>query len=355
MRIADGVPVKGIATSLDPIGAVEGEPARLVENFNICFQGCIVLGKGFIIDRETRDRWLAEQPDSAEVVLPYMIGDDLNSNSKISAGRWVVNFGERTAREAQQFESQWLHLRQLVRPVRVRKDGAKYPRMVHEWWKFWNSRPALQLSLKKHEEVLAITRLSDTLMLVRVSSAAVFSEQVIVFAVESPATQAVLSSSMHQLWVLTHGSAMRNHPRYTTDAFITLPRPESTDELERRGRVLDQERQEMMLRRDLGLTKLYNLINDPDIADSADADVARLRQIHVELDRAVMDAYGWGDVPLDHGFHTYRQMTRWTVSPAARVEILDRLLEENHRRAALQRGAPPPADDDGLGDEGGDD
>ena len=49
-----------------------------------------------------------------------------------------------------------------------------------------------------------------------------------------------------------------------------------------------------------------------------------------------MDAYGWSDVSLDHGFHTYRQMERWTVSPAARVEILDRLLEENHRRAAAE-------------------
>ncbi|MDN5747758.1 MAG: hypothetical protein L0H64_04475 [Pseudonocardia sp.] len=36
-------------------------------------------------------------------------------------------------------------------------------------------------------------------------------------------------------------------------------------------------------------------------------------------------------------------MLRWTVSPTARVEILDRLLEENHRRAALPgrgRGRP---------------
>ena len=52
-----------------------------------------------------------------------------------------------------------------------------------------------------------------------------------------------------------------------------------------------------------------------------------------------MDAYGWSDIPLDHGFHTYRQMERWTVSPAARVEILDRLLEENHRRAAAEAAA----------------
>ena len=101
----------------------------------------------------------------------------------------------------------------------------------------------------------------------------------------------------------------------------------------------------MMLRRNLGLTKLYNLVNDPEITDSADPDVARLRQIHVELDEAVMSAYGWDNVPLEHGFHTYRQMRRWTVSPTARVKILDRLLEENHRRAATQGAAPPPAEE----------
>jgi hypothetical protein len=106
-----------------------------------------------------------------------------------------------------------------------------------------------------------------------------------------------------------------------------------------------------MLRRQLGLTKLYNLINDPDISDESDADVAKLRAIHVELDRAVMDAYGWNDVPLDHGFHTDRQMQRWTVSPAARVEILDRLLEENHRRAAEQGAAPASAADDEEAEE----
>jgi hypothetical protein len=45
-------------------------------------------------------------------------------------------------------------------------------------------------------------------------------------------------------------------------------------------------------------------------------------------------------VALEHGFRAYRQMTRWTVSPAARVEILDRLLEENRRRAARQGHLP---------------
>lgn len=98
-----------------------------------------------------------------------------------------------------------------------------------------------------------------------------------------------------------------------------------------------------MLRRRIGITNLYNLINDPHISAVADPEIARLREIHVDLDEAVMDSYGWPDVKLNHGFYTYRKMERWTVSPAARVEILDRLLEENHRRAALEETTPPAA------------
>lgn len=136
--------------------------------------------------------------------------------------------------------------------------------------------------------------------------------------------------------------------RYTpSDVFETFPRPHLTEESERAletiGRALDEERREIMLRRQLGLTALYNKVNDPALPDSADPDVARLRIIHRELDQAVMAAYGWDDVPLDHGFHTYRKMTRWTISPAARVEVLDRLLALNHERAAAQDRKGDPA------------
>src|SRR5699024_4396963 len=106
--------------------------------------------------------------------------------------------------------------------------------------------------------------------------------------------------------------------------------------LVRAGRMLDEQCREIMLRRDLGLTKLYNLVNDPDV--QGDPDIDRMREIHAEVDESTMQAYGWEDLPLDHGFHTYRQMERWTVSPVVRVEILDRLLELNHQRASAERG-----------------
>ena len=189
-------------------------------------------------------------------------------------------------------------------------------------------------------EVLVVAQTSNTLMPARVSAKQVLSHMLVVFAEESFVVQAVLSSSIHQSWVVRYGASMRGDSRYIpSDVFETFPQPEPTPELEAIGRTLDTERREIMLRRELGLTKLYNLVNDPGLEAGIDPDVDRMRAIHVELDAAVAAAYGWEDLDLTHGFHTYRKMTRWTVPPATRVEILDRLLEENHRRAAAEAAA----------------
>ena len=86
-------------------------------------------------------------------------------------------------------------------------------------------------------------------------------------------------------------------------------------------------------------------INDPAIESVDDADIDRLRKVHVDIDHAVLAAYGWGDLDPGHGFHTYRRMTRWTLRPEARTELFDRLLEENHRRAAAHGDVVPVSDD----------
>jgi methylase of polypeptide subunit release factors len=349
-RVADDLPVARISTLLEPAGRVDGDPVRLAENVGIAFQGCIVLGKGFVLKPEEAATWIEADPHNAEVLLPYLNGEDLTSRPDCSASRWVIDLGERSEREARRFRLPWSRVNEAVRPERITKDGAKYPRMVNEWWKFWNARPAMRKAIASLDEVLIIVRHSRAVMPVRIRTGPVPSEATVVFATKSFTDQAVLSSSLHQLWVVKYGSTLETRVRYTPSAvFETFPLPTATECLHEIGQALDAERREMMLRRHLGLTKLYNLVNDPDILDSADKDVARLRQIHVDLDEAVMAAYDWDDVTLDHGFHTYRRMTRWTISPYARVEVFDRLLEENHRRAAAQGEAPPPADEDEIG------
>jgi hypothetical protein len=52
------------------------------------------------------------------------------------------------------------------------------------------------------------------------------------------------------------------------------------------------------------------------------------------MDQAVAVAYGWDDLTLDHNFHETKQGIRYTISEAARREILDRLLQLNHQRYA---------------------
>lgn len=338
--VCDDESVPRISTLLEPAGRVEGKPERLVENSGIAFQGCIVLGKGFILDPEEARGWIKEEYRNVEVLFPYLNGEDLNSRSGCSASRWVVDFNERSQEAARQYKLPWRHVFDKVRPERVVKDAEKYPRMVNEWWKYWNSRPVMRKAIADLSEMLVIARVSKTVMPVRVSTRQVVSEQVVVFATDSYSQQTVLSSSLHQYWAIIYGSTLGAGTRYTpSDVFETFPRPDPTPELETIGRTLDTERREIMLRRELGLTKLYNLVNDPGLEAGIDPDVDRMRAIHVELDAAVAAAYGWEDLDLTHGFHTYRKMTRWTVPPATRVEILDRLLEENHRRAAAEAAA----------------
>ena len=341
------VPVPRLSTLLEPAGRVEGKPERLAENAGIAFIGCYVLGKGFILEPEEAQAWIAEDPRNAEVLFPYLNGEDLNSRPDCSPSRWVIDFNERSKAGSSQYRRPWNRVLEAVKPERATKDAVKYPRMVNEWWKYYNSRPAMREAIAGLDEVFAIAQVSRTLMPARLPNTGVFDAKLIVFALNSYSSQAVLSSSVHQIWAIKYGTTMRTDPTYTpTTVFETFPRPESTPELDAIGRTLDTERREIMLRRQLGLTKLYNLVNDPELAPGQDPDVDRMRAIHVELDAAVTAAYGWDDLDLTHGFHEYRKMTRWTIPPATRVEVLDRLLEENHHRAAAEKAAkksPGPA------------
>ncbi|MCZ4506738.1 SAM-dependent DNA methyltransferase [Streptomyces sp. ActVer] len=343
-RFADGKAVSAVSTLLEPTGRVAGAPKRLAENSLIVFQGCIPFGSGFILDPQEANAWVAEDRGNSKVLFPYLTGEDLYSRPDASASRWIIDFNGMSEGEARSFALPYRRVLERVKPERATKE--KSTRGIG-WWQYLRARPVMREAIAELDEVLAIAFISKTIMPMRVSNCQVYSNTLNVFATDSFSDQAVLSSNPHQMWAIKYGSGMRNDPRYTpSDVFETFPRPESTSQLADIGRVLDSERHEIMFRRRLGLTKLYNLVNDPEITGSADPDIRRMRQIHVALDEAVMDAYGWGDVPLEHGFHIYRQMRRWTVSPVARVEILDLLLEENHRRAATQGQAPAPADAD---------
>jgi hypothetical protein len=200
-----------------------------------------------------------------------------------------------------------------------------------------------------------------------------------------------MQSALHEAWARKYSGKLKLDLNYTpSKCFDTFAFPEGLWQTPSAGLAdigsrYHEHRRQMMLSLWLGLTDVYNLFHsrelDADLAkhfasrakkdpagliipeehraravaftlDAARAGIVELRRLHVELDTAVRDAYGWQDLPLEHDFYEIETLpendrVRYTISPAARKELLKRLLAENHRRAAAesanQAQAPPSA------------
>jgi hypothetical protein len=107
---------------------------------------------------------------------------------------------------------------------------------------------------------------------------------------------------------------MKDDLRYTpSDCFETFPFPaallepaasdpvhEATRQsLEAIGVHYHQFRAELMVSNNEGLTSTYNRFHDPAETSSC---LLELRKLHSEMDQAVLQAYGWSDVPTACGF-----------------------------------------------------
>jgi hypothetical protein len=96
-----------------------------------------------------------------------------------------------------------------------------------------------------------------------------------------------------------------------------------------------------MVRSHEGLTKFYNRFHAP---DECDPDILKLRDLHAAMDRAVLGAYGWSDIPsacdffLDYEIDEEewgdkKKPWRYRWPDVVRDEVLARLLELNAGRA----------------------
>ena len=331
LRVLAGEEVPAIGPDLETLGRVSGRPQRLSENNDVAFIGSYVLGLGFTMTEAQAQELISQDARNADVLQPYIIGQDLNQRPDCSASRWIVNFRDWSLERASEYPEVLRIVERLVKPQRDLLPD--YKRRVRDnWWRYEHQAPALYSLASTLGHVLALTRVSNVVLPARVATGPVLSSDCVIFALEDFASLALLSSSAHTAWVVRYTSTLQAGIRYApSDVFLTLPRPQPTPELHRLGERLDTERRALMLGRGWGLTRTYNAVHDPAVRDP---EVVALRDLHAEIDDAVMAAYGW-DLDLEIGHHPTKIGTRWTVSRRARFELLDLLLEENHRRAGL--------------------
>ncbi|KRV49016.1 hypothetical protein AQ490_22145 [Wenjunlia vitaminophila] len=337
---------RGISTSLNPVSREASWAEPLVRNRGLAFIGSYVLGLGFTVPEETARSWIDEDPKYADVLFPYLNGQDINNHPEHGSDRWVIDFHDWPEARAREYSRAYGQVADLVKPEREGNNRKIYR---DYWWQYAEKRPALIRALEPLRQCVVMARVSKVALPVMVETGQVFSEQLCVFATNDPSMLAFLSSAVHYWWVIDRSSTLETRVRYTpSDVFETLIRPPLTEELRVAGTRLDAHRRQVMLAKNIGLTETYNLFHDPLCEVS---EIVELRRLHEEVDRATVAAYGWhdllGDVGsalgihstcdacmLDHGFHETDQGPRHTIGLMARTEIIDRLRQLNHQAYA---------------------
>ena len=365
-RMLDNQPVTLINAFFEE-GEEVAEPNSMVENRDQIFQGSIFLGDGFLLTHDDADRMRTSDPRNAEVIMPIINGKELNNEPDQAPGRRIINFHDWSIEHAQEYSEPFSVVEDRVKPEReVQKDkgGRDF------WWRFLRPRMKMQSRLHDFPRCFVSACTTKHLSFSAMPTDYVFSHALYVFTTDRWDLFTVVQSTLHEVWARKYSGSLKQDLRYSpSKCFNTFGFPaglwQTADPgLAELGERYHGHRKELMQSLWLGLTKIYNLFHARDLspemvakvsktkkdADTAAAgfdDLLELRRLHVALDIAVRDAYGWQDLDLEHDFHEVETLpendrVRYTISPTARGEMLKRLLAENHVRTGAEAKDPTP-------------
>ncbi len=387
----DSRPVSRISAFLRE-GGQDETPSVLEENAGIAFIGSYVLGMGFTFDDVNAAKGKCEplakmydlidrDPRNAERIKPYLGGEEVNTDPEHRHHRFVIDFenfplkrdhdlilwSETTEQQRKDMlregivpgdynspvAADWPDLLEivdrLVKPERKRQKD-KIGQQI--WWRYLRNRPALyERILGKNRITVRSLTSTNFPTFTCLENAAVLDQTLVVWAEEGHCITGVLCSSTHEVWARTMGATMKDDGRYNVeDCFDTFPLAQSFREdtlVTTTTQRYFTHRAAMMKIRDEGLTKTYNRFHNP---LEADEDIQSLRQLHAEMDDAVLRAYGWDDLAdrCERGgefaprFLTeeeepefaYQNRLFWPAS--FRDKVIARLLTLNKERAAAE-------------------
>ncbi|HEU18461.1 MAG TPA: hypothetical protein ENO00_03625, partial [Deltaproteobacteria bacterium] len=331
--VLDEIDVEYISSRLDNL--LESEPKILVQNRNRAFIGYNVRGSGFILDQDEATTLIKKDPKNADCLIKYINGDILNTNPKQNTDKYVIYFRDWSLEKAKSYPDLINIVEERVKParLRLRPTTSDYRKLRKYWWHFSRFALEMQNATESLSRIMVRSQVCDRHMIEFLPKGWIYSHKVIIFAYDDYYHFSLIQSTIHELWIRQFTSTLRTDVSYApSDCFETFPfpqahTPESILTLENVGIEYYQHRRQIMLNRGIGLTQTYTLLNDPNCIDS---DIQELRDLHIEMDNAVLACYGWEDVELKHDFYqNERGQTRFTISPEARIELLNRLLELN--------------------------
>jgi hypothetical protein len=357
--ILDGKPVEKITAFLLHTGGND-DPQKLIANESKSFIGSYVLGMGFTFDDRNSDattiaemkRLIEKEPRNQDRIFPYIGGEEVNSSSTHAHNRYVINFGEMSEDEAREWPDLMSIVEMKVKPERMKNNREGYKRY---WWQHGEKRVDLFKAIKGLDQVLVRPRTSKHNVFTLLPNKYVYSENLVIFALSQNAFP-VIHSRIHEIWTAFTSSTLEDRQGYRpSDCFETFPFPENWEtnpELELIGQEYYEFRAALMIRNNQGLTDTYNRFHDPDETDS---DILKLRELHTQMDTAVLTAYGWTDIPTTCEFRLdyedeessnteqvegkrkpKKKPWRYRWPAATHDEVLARLLDLNQQRYEME-------------------
>lgn len=349
--LLDGKPANRINSFLIDAD-IEKTPEPLQSNGTGCFEGTKISGAGFTFEDNNPDASPLEKmhevtkadPSCAGLIKIYVGGEQVNNQPVFSPERYVIDFGEMADVDASKYKLLWKIVEEKVKPER-----AKYNREKNRdvWWQFAETRPGLQRAIKDNPRVLvANSAAAKFLTFSFLPNGCVYSNSLTVFADPTYAHFAVVQSRVHEVWARMFGTSMKDDLRYTgTTCYENFPFPPISGQLEAAGANYDNERSAVLVKLQLGLTKLSNRLNSQ---DDHSPEMIRLRELHAAMDKAVLDAYGWTDiVPAYEYSGDYENedgtpgSVRLNFAEEVRDDILKRLLALHAERVKSEQAQAP--------------
>jgi hypothetical protein len=356
--ILDGKPVEKITAFLLHTGGND-DPQKLIANESKSFIGSYVLGMGFTFDDRNSDattiaemkRLIEKEPRNQDRIFPYIGGEEVNSSSTHAHNRYVINFGEMSEDEAREWPDLMSIVEMKVKPERMKNNREGYKRY---WWQHGEKRVDLFKAIKGLDQVLVRPRTSKHNVFALLPNKYVYSENLVIFALSQNAFP-VIHSRIHEIWTTFTSSTLEDRQGYRpSDCFETFPFPENWEtnpKLESIGQEYYEFRAALMIRNNQGLTDTYNRFHDP---EETDPEILKLRELHTQMDTAVLTAYGWTDIPttcefrLDYedeepsdtepteGKRQRKKPWRYRWPAATHDEVLARLLDLNQQRYEME-------------------
>jgi hypothetical protein len=281
----DGSPVVGITGSLRARSLSEWQAKELRENRGRAFIGASLHGGGFRLEADEVKQFGLQ---SSAVVRPFLDGRDVTQRPDQSPSRFVIDFADRTLESAGTFPAELKLIRERVKPERHTNPRPLYR---DRWWLHGEVRPGMRKATAPLTRVAMGVRTGKRPFVSWQAPVVLASDANVVFAFDDDYSMGILLSRAHDAWAWAQSSTLKGDLRYTpSSAFMTFAWPDPVDEATREriaaaASALYARRSELCLEHQLGLTKLYNLMDDGAFAD--------LAALHKTLDVAVAAAYGW--------------------------------------------------------------